>query len=115
VTSDDATGNGMRTKALIGLGVAVLISIAGWFWLSRAAQAGLERIAAIERVRTECERAWSAARTNEETLTVDRFALKDTIDARSDAALRRCGDLRTTKTLPNPREMSGQPMPRGLR
>ena len=111
----DATGSGMRTRALVGLGVAILISIAGRGWLSRAAQSGIERLAAIERARTECERAWSAARTNAETLTVDRIALKDTIDARSDAALRRCGDLRTKIGPPNAREMTGQPMPDGRR
>lgn len=111
----ETTDNGMRTKALVGLGFAMLFGIAGWFWLSRAAQAGVERIAAIEQARTECERAWSAARSHEETLTVDRIALKDTIDARSESALRRCGDLRSMTAQPNPREMNGAPMPRGLR
>ena len=111
----ELTDDRMRTKALVGLGVAVLLGIAGWFWLSRATQAGVDRLAAIERARAECVRAWSAATTHEETLTVDRVALVDTIDARSDRAMRRCGDLRTTTAQPNPREMSGQPMPRGLR
>ena len=109
------TGNEMRTRALIGLGFAVLIGIAGWIWLSRVMQGGVDRLAAIDRVRAECERAWSGARNHEETLSVDRIALSDTIDAKSDAALRRCGDLRSTKALPNPREMNGEPMPRGLR
>ena len=109
------TDNGMRTKALVGLGVAMLLSIAGWFWLSRAAQAGLERIGAIERARAECERLWSAATTRADSLSVDRIALKDTIDARSEGAMSRCGDMRSTTTQPNPREMNGAPMPRGLR
>ena len=112
---NDETSNGMRTKALVGLGVAVLISIAGWFWLSRAAQSGLERIATIERVRSECERAWGLARTEAETLNVDRMPLPDTIDARSESAMRRCGDLRSASGQPNAREMTGKPMPRGLR
>ena len=112
--SNDVTGKGMRTKALVALGVAILISIAGWFWLSRAAQSGLERLGAIERARAECERAWSAATTQAETLRVDRIALKDTIDARSEKAMRRCGDMRQT-AQPNPREMSGEPTPRGKR
>ena len=105
----------MRTRALIGLGVAILISMAGWVWLSRTAEAGLARLATIERVRAECERAWSGATNNAETLRVDRLPLKDTVDARSDAALRRCGDLRSMKAVPNARELSGEPMPRGLR
>ena len=112
---NDSNINSMRTRALVGLGFAILISVAGWVWLSRKAEAGLARLAAIERLRSECERSWSGATNHAETLSVDRIALKDTIDARSNAALRRCGDLRSIKELPNPREMNGQPMPRGLR
>jgi hypothetical protein len=49
---------------------------------------------------------------------VDGIALADTIDPRSEDALRECGDLRdkgTPTTAPNAREMNGEPMPRGLR
>lgn len=107
--------NGMRTRALIGLGVAVVLAIAGWSWLSRATEAGLERLAAIERARAECTRAWSLAATHAESLNVDRHPLADTIDAQSERAMRQCGDLRDAIVKGSPREMSGEPMPRGLR
>jgi hypothetical protein len=51
-------------------------------------------------------------------MRVDRFALPDTIDKGSEQAIDRCGDLRgesVPNSLPNAREMSGDPMPRGLR
>lgn len=109
-----STDNGMRIKALTGLGVAVVLAIVGWWWLSRATDAGIERLAAIERARAECTRAWGLAATRAETLNVDHTPLADTIDAKSQGALRRCGDMREA-TVDGPREMSGKPMPRGLR
>lgn len=113
--SAEPTDRAMRTKALLGLGVAVALSIAAWIGLSRATTSGVERIAAIERARDQCTRAWSAAKSRAETLQVDKIALPDTIDPRSEGALRQCGDLRSATALPNPREMNGEPMPRGLR
>lgn len=115
---DAADAPGFRTKALVGSAVAVTIAIAGWMGLSTATQRGLDRLAAIDRARAQCERSWIAARTPTETLMVDRIALADTIDKRSAEALDRCGDLRDRSTRvsrPNPREMNGAPMPRGLR
>ena len=115
---DDADTQAFRTKALAGSALAVAIAIAGWMGLSTATQRGLDRLAAIDRARSQCELSWKVARTPAETLMVDRFALADTIDRRSAEALDRCGDLRdrsTSVTRPNPREMNGEPMPKGLR
>jgi uncharacterized protein HemX len=114
-TSED---RGTRTKGLIALAVALLIGVAGWFGMNQATERGVARLAAIDTARAQCERSWRAARSQPETLMVDRIALTDTIDPQSDDALQQCGDLRdkgSATTLPNNREMSGEPMPRGLR
>jgi hypothetical protein len=111
--------NAIRTKALIGLVVTLVISVAAWFGLSTVTQRGVDRLAAIDRARARCAGSWTAARSRAETLLVDAIALADTIDPRSDQALAQCGDLRDKGSVatptPNPREMNGQPMPRGLR
>jgi hypothetical protein len=111
---DQAT---IRARALMGLVVAMALGIGTWIFLTRAADAGLARLDRIDVVRAGCEPLWAQARTLDDTLRVDNTALPDTIDPRSSTALKRCADLRavTTKQLPNAREMSGQPMPRGLR
>ena len=114
----DPDTQAFRTKALVGSALAVAIAIVGWMGLSTATQRGLDRLAAIDRARTQCEQSWKAARTPAETLMVDRIALADTIDRRSAEALDRCGDLRDRSTpvaRPNPREMNGEPMLKGLR
>jgi len=114
----DGVDPSTRTKALIGLVVALLLGVAGWVGLTRATDRGIARLAAIDRARGVCEGSWRGARTRPETLRVDRIALADTIDPRSDEALMQCGDLRDKGSAagrPNAREMSGEPMPRGLR
>ncbi len=114
LSADQAT---IRARALTGLVLAMALGIGTWIFLTRAADAGLARLARIDAVRAGCEPLWAQARTLEDTLRADNTALPDTIDPRSSASLKRCADLRavTTQQLPNAREMSGQPMPRGLR
>ncbi|MBP6773375.1 MAG: hypothetical protein KA154_10280 [Gemmatimonadaceae bacterium] len=114
-TTEDAS---LRTKALIAMVVAICAGAAGWYGFSTAAQRGIDRLAAIDKGRATCAISWAAARTRAESLMVDGIALADTIDPRSEEALRECGDLRdkgTPTTAPNAREMNGEPMPRGLR
>jgi hypothetical protein len=114
-----STGDGaVRVKAIIALVIAVVMAFAGWFGLSTATQRGVDRLEAIERVRGGCDQAWRVARNHTDTLRVDELALPDTIDPMSDQAIDQCGDLRDKSASarePNPREMSGEPMPRGLR
>ncbi len=115
---DRAGDAGVRTKALIGLSVAVIAAVGGWIGLSRATDRGIARLASIEAQRARCEQLWRDATTAPDTQRVDRIALSDTIDPQSNDALMRCGDLRVigpTSSAPNAREMSGEPMPRGLR
>lgn len=115
----DASGvKQSRTTALIGLGIAIVLGVFTWYGLTRAADAGVARLARIDVVRAECETAWQAARNERDTVIVDATSLRDTIDPGSSAELSRCGHLRPKglpTSLPNPREMSGQPMPKGLR
>ena len=116
--SDDVEAANPRRGALIALAVAVVLGVSTWFGLSLAADKGLDRLARIDRLRAGCDSAWGNSRTRADSLRVDTRALSDTIDPRSNAALKVCGSLRLTtqtKRLPNPREMSGEPMPRGLR
>lgn len=118
MTGNRQSESGVRAKALTGLGVTVVAAIAGWIGLSRAADRGIARLATIDAQRARCEELWRGANTAPDTQQVDRTALLDTIDPRSSDALMRCGDLRAkgpASTLPNAREMSGEPMPRGLR
>ena len=108
----------IRAKALVGLVFALAVGVAGWIGLERATDRGIARLATIDSARAQCTQLWAAARTASETLSVDRVALTDTIDPMSDDALVRCGQLRDpgpATTRPNNREMSGEPMPRGLR
>jgi hypothetical protein len=115
---DETSKSQGRTTALIGVGVALLLSVGTWFGLSRAADAGLARLARIDRVRAPCDSAWSLARSERDTAIVDQRSLPDTIDKGSSDELARCGHLRPKglpSRLPNQREMTGQPMPGGLR
>ncbi len=106
-----------RRRALIGLGFTLALGIGSWLFLARAADAGIERLARIDVVRASCDARWAQAITQSDTMRVNDIPLADTIDAKSSAALKRCGDLRAmvSKQVPNGREMSGEPMPRGLR
>lgn len=115
---DTSTTSQGRTTALISLGIALVLAVLTWYWLSRAADVGVARLARIDVVRAECQTAWLAARNERDTVIVDATSLRDTIDPGSSAELSRCGHLRPKglpSSLPNPREMSGQSMPKGLR
>ncbi len=97
--------------------MALVLAIGGWIFLQRATDAGIQRLTRIDTLRAGCVAKWTLARTGADSERVDATALADTIDPRSATALKRCGDLRATveKKLPNAREMSGEPMPKGLR
>lgn len=107
-----------RALALAGMILTIGLSVWSWQFLNRATTSGVERLARIDRVRALCTEAWGTARTDVDSMRVDRMMLPDTIDAGSEQAIDRCGDLRgesVPNSLPNAREMSGDPMPRGLR
>jgi hypothetical protein len=107
----------IRNRALAGLVITLALAVGGWIFLRRATDAGIERLARIDTLRDGCVAQWTSARNEADSQRVDAVALRDTIDPRSATALKRCGDLRAIveKKLPNAREMSGEPMPKGLR
>lgn len=108
-----------RRPALIVLAVTIVLGVVTWVWLGRAATAGIERLERLDRLVALCDSAWDSARTRGDTLRVNAMPLPDTLDARSRSPIMRCGDLRSDEMrrgdLRPPREMSGEPMPRGLR
>lgn len=107
-----------RLIAIGGLVAALTLGVMSWQFLNRAADSGLERLSRIDAMRALCTAEWVKARTEVDSMRVDRYALPDTIDKGSEQAIDRCGDLRgesVPNSLPNAREMSGDPMPRGLR
>jgi hypothetical protein len=108
------------SRAIAIGGLVLALGISGWAWqfLNHAADSGLDRLSRIDAMRAWCTAQWADSRTQEDSMRVDRTALADTIDAGSEQAIDRCGDLRgesVPNSLPNAREMSGDPMPRGLR
>ena len=112
------SANMSRMIAIGSLVVALGLSVWAWQFLNRATDSGLERLSRIDAMRALCTAEWGKARTQVDSMRVDRFALPDTIDKGSQQAIDRCGDLRgesVPNSLPNAREMSGDPMPRGLR
>lgn len=112
------SANMSRMIAIGSLVVALGLSVWAWQFLNRATDSGLERLSRIDAMRALCTTEWAKARAQVDSMRVDRFALPDTIDEGSQQAIDRCGDLRgesVPNSLPNAREMSGDPMPRGLR
>jgi len=83
-----------RTTALIALLITSLLGIATWFALNRAADAGIARLARIDRVRAVCDSGWREARDQRDSMLVDLISLPDTIDRGSSSELSRCGNLR---------------------
>ncbi len=109
---------GSPGAARFSLVLAVVLGIVAWRFLGRITDAGLERLARIDDVRTWCDVRYKDALTQDDTLRVDRLALPDTIDATSSDAIDRCGDLRPrgeSERQPDARELTGEEMPRGLR
>lgn len=109
-----------QSRAIAIGGLVLTLGLAGWAWqfLGRATTEGVQRLARIDTMRSLCRSAWATSRTGVDSMRVDRMMLPDTIDRGSEQAIDRCGDLRgesVPNSLPNPREMSGDPMPRGLR
>lgn len=107
-----------RLIAIGSLVGALGLGMWSWQFLNRAADSGLERLSRIDAMRALCTAAWVKAAKEVDSMRIDRLALPDTIDEGSEQAIDRCGDLRgesVPNSLPNAREMSGDPMPRGLR
>jgi hypothetical protein len=104
--------------AIWSLVLALSLAVGAWFGFGQAAEKGVERLERLDTMREYCMPFYARARDRNDTMRVDRAPLPDTIDAGSKDAFDRCGDFRgpsVPNALPNPREMSGEEMPRGLR
>ena len=69
-----------RAMAIGSLVSALALSIWAWQFLNRATDSGLERLSRIDAMRALCTAEWVKARTEVDSMRVDRFALPDTID-----------------------------------
>lgn len=118
-----AGGTGRETgkppvAALGSLALALVLAVVAWFGFGRAAEKGVQRLERLDAMRAYCQPFYARARDRNDTIRVDRAPLPDTIDAGSKDAFDRCGDFRgpsVPNALPNPRELNGEEMPRGLR
>jgi hypothetical protein len=90
---DDAS----RKRAILVLIVTVVLGIAAWLMLGRAADSGIDRLATIDRVRAGCDSLLTTARNQNDSARIARTPLSDTVDAQSDKAIRTCGDLGASK------------------
>jgi hypothetical protein len=83
-----------RRRALIVLLVTVGIGVLAWLFLGRATDAGIDRLATIDRVRGFCDSLGATATGSaNDSARIAATPLPDTVDAQSDKALRTCGDL----------------------
>jgi hypothetical protein len=112
---DERVSSQGRTTALIALGIAAALGVVAWFGLNHAADAGVARLARIDKVRAVCDSGWSTARDQRDSMRVDLISLPDTIDAGSSAELSRCANLRPngmpTARAVNPRDMTSPAPP----
>jgi hypothetical protein len=108
-----------RHRAVFVLLVTLLIAIVAWLFVRRATESGIERLATLDRVRAHCDSLWSRATTRADSMRVQMVPLPDTVDPRSSEPIQRCGDLQQALQLnvppSNPRDLTGEPMPPGLR
>lgn len=109
----ERTNSQSRTTALIGLGIAATVGVFAWYGLNHAADAGIARLARIDKARAVCDSGWSTARDQRDSMRIDLISLPDTIDAGSSGELSRCANLRPngmpTARATNPRDMTAPP------
>jgi hypothetical protein len=91
----ETADQGPRNRALVALAITLLIGAGAWWFFGRATDAGLERMARIERAHAQCDSLRARARNREDSVRVSMTALADTIDPRSKDAIGKCGDLPT--------------------
>ncbi|MEO7520941.1 MAG: hypothetical protein ABIW79_03905, partial [Gemmatimonas sp.] len=77
---DDRARTQGRTTALIALAIATALGVFAWVGLNRAADAGVARLARIDKVRIACDSGWRDARDQRDSMRVDLISLPDTID-----------------------------------
>ena len=97
--TDNAVATANRNKALIALGVAVVLTVAAWVFIDKATDRGLARLDHIERVYAVCQLDYAKARNSGDTARVDVQPLSAAIDSGKTGAPLRCGELRRRDAL----------------
>lgn len=83
-----------KKKALIGLAVAVVVTVAAWIFVDRATDYGIARLNHIDSVFAVCKVDYGQARNQADTARIDKQPLVAVIDSGKEGAPLRCGDLR---------------------
>lgn len=90
----DAAAEQNKKKALMGLGAALLITVAAWVFFDRQTDRGLARLNHIDSVYAVCNADYMLARSSSDTSRIDAKPLSAAIDSGKQGAPQRCGDLR---------------------
>lgn len=98
-TENEVVDESTKQRALIGLGVAVVVTIGAWFFVDSATDRGIERLNHIERVYAVCQQHYAVALNNGDTSRVDNEPLSAAIDSGKAGAPTRCGELRRREGL----------------
>ncbi|MEP6765686.1 MAG: hypothetical protein ABJB66_15330 [Gemmatimonadaceae bacterium] len=83
-----------KTKALIGLGAALAVTIGSWFFINKQTDSGLARLERMDAVWAVCKTKYATATTASDTSAIDVSPLSAAIDSGKSTSPRRCGDLR---------------------
>lgn len=84
----------MRNRALVAFVISVVLAVFAWTILSNATDTALSRLDRIDAVRAYCDSLYAEARNEGDSLRIMDMPLRDTIDARSDEAMKTCGSLK---------------------
>ena len=93
----DEVSTQSRNRALVILGITLLLAALAWVFVNKATDAGIARLDKLDRARAECDSLFIRARNQGDSLRAAAHALRDTVDAQSDEAIETCGDLRKAK------------------
>ena len=91
--------DGRKARALIGFGVAIVVTIGTWVFINRQTTSGVARLNRIDAVWAVCKTKYRAAHNAGDTSAIDVLPLSAAIDSGKTDAARRCGDLRRPENL----------------
>ena len=90
----DAAAEQAKKKALIGGALALLATVAAWFFIDHQTTRGLARLNHIDSVYAVCNADYRRARSSSDTARIDAQFLSAPIDSGKQGAPLRCGDMR---------------------
>ncbi len=92
-------GNGTKTRALIGLGAALVVTLGLWVFINRQTSSGVARLERMDTAWTVCKTKYAVAQNAGDTSAIDVSPLSAAIDSGKAGAPRHCGDLRRPENL----------------